>query len=267
MTTAEQGPTASPGVTLDVDDDFVATIELHRPPHNFFSIPLLLEVCDALDAVAADPDARAVVLCSEGRNFCAGAEFGGDRTPGDAASGGPDLHLYDLAVRIFASPTPIVAALNGAAIGGGLGLACAADFRVGGPGSRLSANFARLGFHHGFGLSVTLPAIVGNQRALELLYTGRRIDGPAAAEIGLLDRLVDDERIRAEAHDLAAEIAASAPLAVASIRATMRGHLPDAIRAATDRERAEQERLGATNDWREGVAAMAERRDPNFTGT
>jgi enoyl-CoA hydratase/carnithine racemase len=142
-----------------------------------------------------------------------------------------------------------------------------ADFRIGGPGSRFSANFARLGFHQGFGLSASLPAIVGNQAALELLYTGRRINGEQARAIGLIDGLVADGDIRAEATALATEIAGSAPLAVRSIRETMRGHLPAAIKAATDRERAEQERLAGTADWAEGVRAMADRRQPNFTGT
>jgi enoyl-CoA hydratase/carnithine racemase len=115
-------------------------------------------------------------------------------------------------------------------------------------------------------MTVTMPAIMGQQAALDMLYTGRRVKGPEAADLGLLDRLVDDELIRDEARSWAAEIAGSAPLAVASIRQTMRGHLPEAIRAATNRERAEQERLRDTADWKEGVAATAERRTPRFTG-
>ena len=113
---------------------------------------------------------------------------------------------------------------------------------------------------------MTLPAIIGPQRSLELLYTGRRIGGDEAARIGLCDRLVPADQVRAEAHALAAEIAGSAPLAVRSIRATMRGHLADQVRAATDREAAEQDRLRETADWREGVAATAERRTPRFQG-
>ena len=141
------------------------------------------------------------------------------------------------------------------------------DFRIAAPEARFTANFARLGFHHGFALSETLPAIVGQQRALELLYTGRRIDGEEAARIGLADRVVPLADLRREANDLAAEIAASAPLAVASIRQTMRGDIAKRVRAATDRELVEQDRLQQTNDWREGVKAMADRRTPDFTGT
>lgn len=132
------------------------------------------------------------------------------------------------------------------------------------PEARFSANFARLGFHHGFGLTVTLPAAVGQQRALELLYTGRRLDGEEALRIGLVDRLAPLERVREAARELAADIALSGPLAIESIRVTMRGDLAERIAKATAREREEQERLQRTKDFREGVAAMAARRKPNF---
>jgi 2-(1,2-epoxy-1,2-dihydrophenyl)acetyl-CoA isomerase len=137
---------------------------------------------------------------------------------------------------------------------------------VAGPQARFAANFARLGFHHGFGLTVTLPPIVGQQHSLRLLYTGQRIGGDEAARIGLCDRLVPGDQVRAAAHELAAEIARSGPLAVASIRATMRGDLAGLVRAATDREAAEQDRLRTTSDFREGVRATAERRPPRFQG-
>lgn len=256
-------------VSVDVDSDHVALVEVQTPPHNFFSLSMLGSLADAFEAVAADPDARCIVLGSQGKNFCAGASLDSKEpklTSEQEPDDGPPRHIYDEAVRLFAANTPVVAAVQGAAVGGGLGLACMADFRVGGPGTRMTANFARLGFHHGFGLSVTLPAIVGQQHALDLLYTGRRIKGDEAAELGLLDRLVPDDEIRDSATSWAKEIAASAPLAVQSIRETMRGHLPDAIRAATDRERDEQDRLRDTADWREGVAAMADRRLPTFEG-
>jgi 2-(1,2-epoxy-1,2-dihydrophenyl)acetyl-CoA isomerase len=248
-------------ITVTLGDDFVATVELHRPPDNYFDRALIGALADAYQALDADPGCRAIVLCSEGKHFCAGANLAG----GDGLGGGPGA-LYREAIRLFEAATPVVAAVQGAAIGGGLGLACSADFRVGCAQARFAANFARLGFHHGFGLSVTLPAIIGPQRSLELLYTGRRIGGDEAARIGLCDRLVPADQVRAEAHALAAEIAGSAPLAVRSIRATMRGHLAEQVRAATDREAAEQNRLRETADWREGVAATAQRRPPRFQG-
>jgi 2-(1,2-epoxy-1,2-dihydrophenyl)acetyl-CoA isomerase len=256
-------------VSVLVGDDGVATVEIHRPPANYFDVDLIRSLADAYAALDGDPteagSARAIVICSEGRHFCAGADFSG---ASGAEPPGMDLAttLYAEAVRLFEVRIPVVAAVQGAAIGGGLGLACSADFRVGSPEARFSANFARLGFHQGFGLSVTLPAIVGQQRAAELLYTGRRIDGEDAARIGLVDRLVPAEDLRDTAHALAADIAASAPLAVRSIKATLRGHLGDAIRQITVHEDAEQARLRATDDFAEGLAAAAERRTPRFTG-
>lgn len=257
-------------VHVTVDDDFVATAEIRRPPNNFFDLALIDSLTEAFTAVDDDASSRAVVLCSDGKHFCAGADFGGgrrDEAPQPTNPDGSPRHLYDAAVALFSTRTPVVAAVQGAAVGGGLGLACMPDFRVAAPEARFTANFARLGFHHGFGLSATLPRIVGQQRSLELLYTGRRIKGDEAADIGLVDKLVPLDSLREAAHDLAAEIAASAPLAVESIRQTMRGDLAQQVREATDRELVEQDRLQTTDDWREGVKAMGERRTPNFTGT
>jgi enoyl-CoA hydratase/carnithine racemase len=258
--------TAFGDVDVAVDDStFVATVEIRRPPNNFFDVTLIRSLAEAYESLDADPAAcRAIVLCSEGKHFCAGADFSGRSGGGPGSTG----DLYAEALRLFRAGTPVVAAVQGAAVGGGLGLACSADFRVVSPASRLTANFSRLGFHQGFGLSATLPRIVGAQRAAELLYTGRRIDGAAAAAIGLADRLVDDGEgaVRAAAVELAVEIAAAAPLAVRSIRETMRAGLAEAVAEATAREDQEQDRLRRTADWTEGVRASAERREPRFEG-
>ncbi len=249
-------------VVVEVGDDHVATVEIRRPPNNFFDADLIGRLADVLDDLAAADDVtRAVILCSEGRHFCAGANFGaGGRGERDAVT------LYQQAVRIFRQPLPIVAAVQGAAVGGGLGLALAADFRVVTPDARFSANFALLGFHQGFGISVTLPRVVGHQAALELLTTGRRVGGEEAQRLGLADRVVPPEELRDQSRVLAAQLAASAPLAVRSIRATLRAGLADEVAAAVEHERAEQERLMRTADFREGLAAVAERRPGRFTG-
>ncbi len=242
--------------------DFVALVEIRRGPNNFFDRPMIASLCEAFESLMEGGDCRAIVLASEGKHFCAGANF----AAGDPTDDGAGRHLYDEAVRLFETKLPVVAAVQGAAIGGGLGLSLMADFRVASPESRFSANFARLGFHHGFGLSVTLPRLVGQQAALEVLYTGRRLKGDEAFARGLCDRLVEPDALRGEAHALAREIAISAPLAIQSIRETHRGDLPGLIRAATDREKAEQARLQRTEDWKEGTRAMAERRQPEFKG-
>jgi 2-(1,2-epoxy-1,2-dihydrophenyl)acetyl-CoA isomerase len=255
-------------VSVDVSDDFVAVVEIHRPPDNYFDAELITAIADAFHALDADDGCRAIVLQSEGKHFCAGANFGSPRPleGSQPVDGDPTLALYRQAVRLLEAQTPVVAAVQGASIGGGLGLACIADFRVATPAARFAANFARLGFHHGFGLSVTLPEIVGRQHALDLLYTGRRIAGDEAARIGLVDRLVEPAELSTAAREWAAEIAGSAPLAVRSIRTTLRGDLAGRVRAAVEREASEQAWLRDTDDFREGVRAMAERRPPNFTG-
>lgn len=249
------------GVAATIRDDFVATVELRRPPNNFFDVAMIRRIADLYDELAAGRRARVIVLCADGKHFCAGADLSSRDNP----AAGP-TELYRQGVRVFEAPLPVVAAIQGAAIGGGLGVACSADFRVASPNARFAANFARLGFHQGFALSATLPRIVGQQHALDLLYTGRRIDGAEAARIGLVDRLVDADQLRDAALAYAAEIAASAPLAVTSIRSTMRADLVSAVRVAVDREATEQVRLQQTADFREGVVASAERRPPVFGG-
>jgi 2-(1,2-epoxy-1,2-dihydrophenyl)acetyl-CoA isomerase len=254
-------------IRVDVGVDHVATVEFERGPRNHFDAALIAGLADAFEGLDTNADARAIVLCSSGRHFCAGADLPGALNGGAQSAEGTAGSLYEEAVRLFAARTPVVAAVQGAAVGGGLGLALAADFRVATPSTRFIANFSRLGLHQGFGITVTLPAVIGQQYALDLLYTGRAVAGEEAARIGLCDRLAPDEALRSTAHKFAAAIAASAPLAVVSIRQTLRGDLADRVRAATAREQSEQAWLAGTADFLEGVSATAERREPRFTGT
>jgi 2-(1,2-epoxy-1,2-dihydrophenyl)acetyl-CoA isomerase len=270
-------------VAVDVHDDHVAVTEIGRPPDNYFDAGLIGSLADAYEWAEAEAGARAIVLCSAGKHFCAGADFTGSprqagppQQAGSAQAGSAQAgpagapnyagDLYAQAARLFRARLPVVAAVQGAAVGGGLGLACSADFRVASPAARFSANFARLGLHQGFGLSVTLPAIVGQQHANLMLYTGRRVKGEEAAGLGLADLLADPDGLRAAAHGLAAEIAAAAPLAVRSIRATQRAGLAERVTAAMAAELAEQDHLRRTADFAEGVRASAERRPPRFQG-
>lgn len=248
-------------ITVSVDGTHVATVEVHRPPNNFFDAAMIRDLADAYETLDADPACRAIVLCSEGKHFCAGANLGSAANPADEPRS-----LYEQATRLFAAGTPVVAAVQGAAVGGGLGLAMSADFRVATENSRFSANFARLGFHHGFALTVTLPAVAGRQTAMDMLLTGRRVPGREALALKLCDQLVAEEELRCAAHTLACQIASSAPMAVASIRATMRGNIVEEVSTALRREADEQDRLGKSEDFSEGVTASFERREPEFKG-
>jgi len=250
----------------------VVLVEIRRPPNNFFDIALIKEIASAFEALDADVDCRALVLAAQGKAFCAGANFGDGGTldrDGSALLSGPTpgaAHLYIEGNRLFRTKKPIVAAVHGAAVGGGLGLAMVADFRVTCPEARFCANFTRLGFHPGFGLTVTLPAVIGPTKAALMFYTSRRVRGDEAHAMGLADVLVPQDEVRAAALALAAEIAENSPLGLIATRATMRGNLADRVREATDRELAEQTRLRKTDDFKEGVKATAERRLPIFTG-
>lgn len=251
-------------VTLDRAGAHVAVVEIHQPPANFFDRDILREVADAGER-AADEGARAVVLCSEGKHFCAGASLGdasGELDPRAAAE-----RVYEQAVRIFRLDVPVVAAVQGAAVGGGLGLACAADFRVAGPRTRFEANFARLGFHCGFALSVSLPRIVGHTAAQRMLLTGLPVRAEEALALGLADRLASEVgQEREVALELAGELAAAAPLAVRSMRRTLRADLLDGLEAALRHELDEQERLWRTEDCAAGITASLNRDTPTFVG-
>jgi 2-(1,2-epoxy-1,2-dihydrophenyl)acetyl-CoA isomerase len=242
------------------EGDHVGVLRLNRPPHNFFDSALIAELAEAYEEMGDSAWCRVIVLGAAGKNFCAGLDF--------SANAGQDIgELYGQALRLFAAPLPVVAAVQGSAIGGGCGLALSADFRVASSSSRFSANFARLGFHHGFALSVTLPATVGPQHAADLLLTGRRIGGDEALRIGLCDELAAENDLFAAALARAGAIAASGPLAVRSIRSTLRQGLVEQVRLALEHEWAEQERLRTTADFAEGIRATAERRDPRFSGS
>jgi enoyl-CoA hydratase/carnithine racemase len=248
----------------------VALIEIRRPPHNYFDIALIKEIASALEALDEDQDCRAVVWAAQGKSFCAGANFGdgsmldkdGQRIDRDIAVN----HLYIEGNRLFRTRKPIIAAVHGAAVGGGLGLAMVADFRIAGPETRFCANFTRLGFHPGFGLTVTLPAVIGQTRAAMMFYTSRRVRGDEAFAMGLADVLVPQDQVRSAAMALAAEIAENAPLGLIATRATMRGDFADRVRRATEHELKEQTWLRKTDDFKEGVKATAERRLPSFSG-
>lgn len=240
----------------------VALLEIRRGPFNYLNVQVLRELADLLGELDVESDCRCVVLAAEGRSFSAGADFGGGGDDeGTSRDPGP---LYEQAMRLFRTAKPVVAAIHGAAVGAGLGLAVAADFRVSCAQARFSANFNRLGFHPGFGLSLTLPRLVGEQQAALLFYTGRRINGQEAHRIGLADVLVEPHEVRHAALALAGEIADSAPLAVESTRATLRGRWVELVCEANQKELALQRLHFASDDFREGVAAMAQRRPPVF---
>lgn len=254
------------GVALD---GHVAVVELRRPPNNFLDVDLIANLASELERLDEEPQCRSIVLAAEGKHFCAGGNLK-QRLEAEARGDAfvpPTRHIYKEARRLVETRKPIIAAVHGSAIGAGLGLACVADFRVTCKEARFAANFTAIGFHPGFGLTVTLPRLIGHQRARWLMLTGRRIPGDEAYDMGLADRLVAQEQVRPVAFDMAVEIAKAAPLSVQATRETLNVDFIAAFRAATERESFEQNWLRETNDYREGVKAGFDRRDPVFKGT
>jgi enoyl-CoA hydratase/carnithine racemase len=245
---------------------FVATIEVRRGPNNFVDTDMVGEIADALEVFDRTPAVRTIVLAAEGKHFCAGADFGNRGPDGVARGAKRGRHLYKEAQRLWRTGKPIVAAVHGAAIGAGVGLAVMADFRVTCPEARFSTNFTRLGFHPGFGLTASLPRLIGEQQAALMLYTGRRLTGEEALAIGLADYCVPQAQVRAKAIELATEIGQSSPLAIVATRETLRRGLAEAVARATEREYEEQDWLRNTADFKEGTKAMTERRLPDFQG-
>ncbi len=241
--------------------DRVAVVELRRPPENYLTHEMLSGLVEALVELAEDPATRAVVVASEGRHFCAGRNFGAQRAAGDTSE-----NVYRTAARLVEVDIPWVAALTGGSIGAGLGLAVLADQRVAAETAYLSGNFVKLGLHHGFGLSATLPALLGVHQAGRLLTTGSRVGAQEAYRIGLVDEVAAESEVLEAARRRAADLAALPPLAVSSVRRTLRAGLAESFREAVAHELGEQTRLAGTADAREAAAAARERRPGVYQG-
>jgi enoyl-CoA hydratase/carnithine racemase len=244
----------------------VAIVRIDRPPHNLLTEPTLRAVADALSGLAP---ATVAVLTTSGRTFCAGADFRAEDAPDPTDGEGFEARtgaFYRQAVRVFGSPVPVVAAIQGPAIGAGFGLALACDLRVVGSRAWFQANFVRLGIHPGFALSLTLPRTVGEARAADLLLTGRRIEADEATAIGIAHQQAEAGAELDVALDVARQLADAAPLALTSTRATLRRGLVEAAADMLRHELAEQTELAGTADAVEGVQAMLQGRAPRFTG-
>lgn len=247
--------------------DAIGVITLARPDNRNSMTPELLDAFSAACAAArADPGVRCVVITGTGTSFSAGADFKSVvQRDGEAphersyAMYAPFLGVLDLAV-------PVIAALNGHAIGGGFGLALVCDVRIGARGARYGANFVRLGLSPGMAISYLLPRLVGVARAAELMFTGRLFDGDEAVRMGLLAECVEPDQVLPRAMALAATIAANAPLAVRATKALLYQGLAWDPRAHARREAVDQAETVASADAAEGIAALLGKRDPVFSG-
>jgi enoyl-CoA hydratase/carnithine racemase len=248
--------------------DSVAVLTLDLPERrNAMTADLTAAWVAAVESLRGDRAVRAVVVTGEGPAFCAGGDL-------SWIAESPDLTVMDLRDRMLpfyrawlsvrTLDVPVVAAVNGAAVGAGLCLALACDVRYAAPDATFSAPFARLGMHPGMAATHLLPEVVGVARARELLLTGRRVDAQEAYEIGLVSAVAVD--VRAHALEAARGIADSAPIAVRLTKAALAHAGHHGIDAALDWEGLAQPVTMASADLREGLAAQAQRRAPRFTG-
>jgi len=265
------GPVADAGEpALLAIDGAVATITLNRPQRlNAFNLALHEALRTAFDRIEQDRDIRALIITGAGRAFSAGQDLG-DRAAAFDAGTPPDLgdllerHYNRLILRIAALPIPVIAAVNGMAFGAGAALAIACDVTLAAASSQFVFGFGRVGLGPDAGTSWFLPHRVGPGRALALTLTAETVDAARAEQIGLVSRAVPDEALAQEARALANAFAKGPREALAATKQQMRTAFLGSLEAALAGEAAMQRRLGATDDYREAVAAFAEKRAPRF---
>ncbi len=258
---------ADPAVLYE-SRDHVCEITLNRPENRNSMTPDVLDgLASAVAQAKADPEVRCVIITGKGKSFCAGADFRSNIQRSTAGAQLPNersFAMYAPFLSVLEIEVPVIGALNGHAIGGGLGLAVVCDLRVANREARYGANFVQLGLHPGMATTYILPRLVGLPRAAELLLTGRLLSGEEAAQFGLANYAVAPDEVLPRARALAREVASAAPIAVRLTKKSLYRHVDWDPRAAAEWEAALQSRTLETEDSREGVKALLEKRPPQF---
>jgi enoyl-CoA hydratase/carnithine racemase len=245
----------------------IGVITLNRPDNRNSMTPELLDAFSRASAAARADDAlRCVVVTGSGSCFSSGADFKATLQRDGGTPSERSYAMYEPFLSLLELEVPVIGALNGHAVGGGFGLALVCDLRIGAVDAKYGANFVRLGLAPGLAISYLLPRLVGVARANELLLTGRLVDGRTAEALGILNAAVPADEVLPQAMALAREIAEAAPLAVRATKAAIRRGLGLAPREAARAEAFAQAESLATDDAREGIAALLAKRRPVFTG-
>ncbi|SHH47923.1 Enoyl-CoA hydratase [Jatrophihabitans endophyticus] len=262
---------ATSDVLLVHRSEGVATLTLNRPESmNSLSVALKEALLAAVREASADPAVRAVVLAGNGRGFCVGQDLrehvalleSGDPAPLNTVA----EHYNPLILALARMPKPVVAAVNGMAAGAGAGLAFAADFRIAAQGAGFLLAFANVGLSLDSGVSWTLPRLIGSARATALALLAEPITAEAALAMGLVNAVVDDERVGDAAHELAARLAAGPTAAYAAIKQSIAYGADHDLEASLAMEDHLQARMGATEDHRNATTAFVGKQRPTFTG-
>jgi 2-(1,2-epoxy-1,2-dihydrophenyl)acetyl-CoA isomerase len=250
--------------------DGVAWLTLNRPQAlNAWTRQLGDELTQALDQVSADPDVRAIVLTGAGRAFSSGADL---RAGAETVDGAPDVGsplrdvYHPLILKVRTVPKPVIAAVNGPAVGIGCSLALAADLIVASQSAYFLMAFVNIGLGLDGGASHTLSARLGHARAFEIAYLGERIAAETALDWGLINRMVPDAELESSVDALAAKLAAGPPGSYAAIKRTINDRVYAGFAELLDLEADVQQQLAGSNDFAEGVLAFLQKRPAKFTG-
>lgn len=254
------------------EQDGVATITLNRPERlNALDLRTIVEIDQAVERAANRPSVRCLLLTGNGRAFSAGAdvkEWSADGpvpdTEADTDSWAPRMHR--LMSRLYRLPKPVIAAVNGVAVGAGCDLALVADLRVASTAARFGQVYVNVGFCPDAGGSFLLPRLIGPTRAAELIFTGRIIDAQEADRLGLLNALVEPDVLLPTAREWAARLAGGPTVAIGLAKENLRQNAELGFEDALRNERRSGELCGLTEDHREGLRAVIERRAPKFQG-
>ena len=251
--------------------DGVVLVTLNRPDRmNAITFEMFDEIHDLADNLMKDATARAVIITGSGRGFCSGLDLDEamtlpDMTPHEMMLG--QQHWAGAFIKLHELPQPVIAAVNGAAAGGGLALSLAADIRIASPNARFNAAFVRIGLSAGdVGNSWSLPRVIGLGRAAEIMLTGRFVDADEAAQIGLVNRVVPAEQLLDAAFEIADQIAANSPFGVTLTKRVLNTNVDaGSLTQAVEVENRGQTLATRGSDFREALTAFREKRPPQFT--
>ena len=250
--------------------DGVLTLTLNRPERlNAISGPMLAALSAELDRANVDPEIRVVVLTGAGRGFCSGLDLKA-RAANEDGGGSPDLRLFDLhntpPLVLHRMDKPVICALNGAAAGYGMDLALGCDIRIASDQAKLGAVFVRRGVLPESGGTWYLPRLLGWAKAAEVAFMGDVLDAQRSLELGLVNRVVPHDQLMDEVAGVAARIASNAPYSVQATKRMMRLGMDETFETAVDHTYLQLRPMFGSEDFREGMAAFLERRDPSFKG-
>lgn len=262
----ESGP-----VLLDLEPDGVARLRLNRPEAaNGMNVEFLRALHDAVLRCHGEPRLRAVILSGEGSNFCAGGDV---RTFASKGAALPDYlreattWLQTATSALVQLQAPVIASVHGfAAGGGGFGLVCAADFVVATESAKFMSGAVRVGMAPDAGASVTLPRLVGQRKAMEILLTNPTLTAADALELGILTKVVPDDQLQEATDGIARTLAEGAPKAIAATKRLVWSGVGASLETQLPAEARVVSELSGTADSREGLAAVLEHRSPVFTG-